>query len=290
MKENAHIHKSTRIGDLLVEQGLISSAQLYEAVELQHERRINNLSDAHAGHLELGEILVELGYVAPDQIKKGLTWQRKLRKTTALMVFIAPLLTAACGGGAANTAPATSKNSSAQSSLSVANETAGDTVKPDETSSSAAAETTPVVSSSSADNTNVDTSSSDSSVTSLSSTASSELSSSSSSDSSSLNNSSETSSSLSSASDGGLGVNGPVQIYWSAPSAREDGEYLDITEIGGYEIRYKLNSDSSYKTVVINDPYADSFFIDNLQGDYVFEIAAFDKQGLYSDFVSINPS
>ena len=85
-------------------------------------------------------------------------------------------------------------------------------------------------------------------------------------------------------------IDGPVQLYWSVPTSRENGDILDITEIGGYELRYKLRGDSSYTTVTISDGFTDAYYFDYLQGDYEFQIATFDKQGLYSDFVTINPS
>jgi hypothetical protein len=95
--------------------------------------------------------------------------------------------------------------------------------------------------------------------------------------------------SSSSSSTGGL-VNGPVQLYWKVPSTRENGDYLDITEIGGYELRYKQKSDSAYKSIIINDGFTDAYYFNNLVGDYEFEIATFDVNGIYSNFLKINPS
>jgi len=85
-------------------------------------------------------------------------------------------------------------------------------------------------------------------------------------------------------------VAGPVQLYWAVPTNRENGDYLDITEIGGYELRYRLKSDAAYTTITIKDGFTDAYYFDYLQGDYEFQIATFDKQGLYSDFVTINPA
>lgn len=82
---------------------------------------------------------------------------------------------------------------------------------------------------------------------------------------------------------------GPVVIYWLPPTHRENGDYLDITEIGGYELRYKLKAESRYTHVHLLGGYTDSHYFDYLEGDYEFELATFDTDGLYSEFVQINP-
>jgi hypothetical protein len=74
------------------------------------------------------------------------------------------------------------------------------------------------------------------------------------------------------------------------PTLRENGEHLDITEIGGYELRYKLKSEDTYKVIQISDAFIDAYYFDYLKGEYEFQIATFDKDGLYSGFVDINPS
>jgi hypothetical protein len=85
-------------------------------------------------------------------------------------------------------------------------------------------------------------------------------------------------------------INGPVQIYWTVPKSRENGDYLDITEIGGYELRYKLKTDAAYKSVLIKDGFIDAYYFDYLTGDYQFEIATFDRDGVYSRFVTVGPA
>lgn len=82
-------------------------------------------------------------------------------------------------------------------------------------------------------------------------------------------------------------VAGPVEISWTAPNKRENGDYLDISDIGGYEIRYKKISDSTYTYIAINDAFEDRYSFSYLVGNYVFQIAAFDKNGVYSSFVDI---
>src|SRR5690606_25216821 len=99
----SEIHRSTRLGDLLVEQGVLKSSELYQAIELQQLRRLR--PSEHMGQSqELGEILVELGFINAQQLNSGLSWQRRLRKTARIMVFVAPLLTAGCCVGGSSSA------------------------------------------------------------------------------------------------------------------------------------------------------------------------------------------
>lgn len=225
--------KSTRLGDLLVERGVITRDQLLQAIELQQTRRHQAVQAGAPDSYkqELGEALIELGFINRNQLKSSLGWQRRIRKTTAVMVFIAPLLTAACGGGG---------SSPPQSSVATSSKTSSSSTPGNSSVGSAS-------------------SISSSSVAAISSSTSSTT----------------------------AGINGPVQVYWNPPKQRENGDFLDITEIGGYELRYKRKTDSRYTTIIINDGYLDVYYFDNLQGDYEFQIAAFDITGLYSAFVNI---
>lgn len=78
-----------------------------------------------------------------------------------------------------------------------------------------------------------------------------------------------------------------VTLYWSTPLERLNGDALTYSDIGGYEIRYKTPAEDTYSSVVIDDPYADQYSLVDLAnaGDYVIEVAVFDTQGIYSDFV-----
>ena len=80
---------------------------------------------------------------------------------------------------------------------------------------------------------------------------------------------------------------GPVEINWMAPKSRENGKYLDITELAGYQLRYKLTSAASFTYVTINSAWTNFYSFNWLEGNYIFQIAAFDKNGQYSDFVNI---
>jgi hypothetical protein len=73
------------------------------------------------------------------------------------------------------------------------------------------------------------------------------------------------------------------------PVVRENGDYLDITELGGYELRYRLATATTFTYVTINDPWMNYYNFPWLEGNYVLQIAAFDKNGVYSNFVDIAP-
>ncbi|MEJ2044917.1 MAG: fibronectin type III domain-containing protein, partial [Reinekea sp.] len=61
-------------------------------------------------------------------------------------------------------------------------------------------------------------------------------------------------------------------------------------EIGGYEVRYKKTADTQYTTVMINDNSVEQYVIDELENadSYSFEVAAFDTDGVYSQFITAN--
>lgn len=101
---------------------------------------------------------------------------------------------------------------------------------------------------------------------------------------------SSTSSARSSSSSSAAPVSSDVVIEWYIPTERENGDYLELYEIGGYEIRYKLTSTQDYQSVVIDDGMVDHYDLGKLSGNYEFQIATFDVNGLYSEFVSISPN
>jgi hypothetical protein len=84
-------------------------------------------------------------------------------------------------------------------------------------------------------------------------------------------------------------VAGPVNFSWLAPNLRENGDYLDVTELGGYAFRYKKTTDNTFNYVTIGDAWTNYQNFAWLEGTYVFQVAAFDKNGLYSSFVDIAP-
>lgn len=95
--------------------------------------------------------------------------------------------------------------------------------------------------------------------------------------------------SSSAASSSGASVAGPVNLNWMAPTLRENGNALDITEVGGYELRYRKVSDTNFTYLTISDAWKNYYNFTWLEGTFVFQIAAFDKNGNYSSFVDIAP-
>jgi hypothetical protein len=84
-------------------------------------------------------------------------------------------------------------------------------------------------------------------------------------------------------------ANGDVTLYWAPPTQREDGSSITNAELGGFLIRYKSLTDTDYTFIDIKDSSAKSRIISNLVGDYVFQIAAYDSNNLYSTFVALTP-
>lgn len=84
-----HQQVKTRLGDLLVERGLITQDQLLEAMQEQQ-----------TSHLQLGEILVSKGWVSKRHVRKTLRVQSKLRNVilTSILSF-SPVVMVGCGGG-----------------------------------------------------------------------------------------------------------------------------------------------------------------------------------------------
>lgn len=273
------LNKSTRLGDILVDRGIITRQQLREAIEIQQARRF--LSDKEGidtqAQTAIGEILVELGFINRKQLVKTLGWQVRLRKATLVMSFVAPLLTAACGGGGGG---ATSN----QNTNNKTDESSTSSLQVKQQSSSQA----PQFSSSNSSASSISSSTPSQPVASSSSL--SQASSSTISQSSASSQHSSMSSKHSSAAGSNItGIDGPVLMKWSVPSKRENGEQLEPNEIGGYELRYKPSNGVDYTTVVIDGGHVDSYYFNHLEGDLEFEIAAYDTNGLYSRFVPIQP-
>jgi hypothetical protein len=105
---------------------------------------------------------------------------------------------------------------------------------------------------------------------------------------SSSKSSSSSSSSVASSTSSAPIVSGLVSLTWNVPNKRENGDYLDITDVGGYELRYRLLTTTNYTYVTISDPWTTRHNLDLPQGAYEFQIAAFDKNGLYSQFVKLD--
>ncbi len=74
-----------------------------------------------------------------------------------------------------------------------------------------------------------------------------------------------------------------LNVEWSAPSEREDGEPLDMSEISGYRIYYGTSSDALDNTVEVGDAYTTSYTIDGLSSDtYYTAVTTVDTAGTES--------
>lgn len=85
-----------------------------------------------------------------------------------------------------------------------------------------------------------------------------------------------------------------VTVNWTVPVAREDGSVLSANEIATYEI-YVIGEFSGVdQTVVVSDPAATDYQLDDLADDtYYFSISAIDVNGLLSqpsDLVTVTLS
>lgn len=153
-------------------------------------------------------------------------------------------------------------------------------------SSSSSSSTSSIQSSSSSSSSVISSSSSSSAPSVTSSSATSTVASSSSTP--AVVSSSSASSQASSSAAPSYHLGGAIGISWTPPAVRENGKYLDITELGGYEIRYKKTTDVKFTYISVTDPWTTRYDFDSLpEGDYIFQIAAFDANGIYSPFVNI---
>ncbi len=79
-----------------------------------------------------------------------------------------------------------------------------------------------------------------------------------------------------------------VTLKWDAPLERENGDRLYAYEIGGYEIVWQKEGDTQWNSIVLFDDQSymlEEHVIPDLEtGTYIFAIACFDIDGLYSKF------
>src|SRR5690606_35716662 len=81
-------------------------------------------------------------------------------------------------------------------------------------------------------------------------------------------------------------------LEWEHPTERANGEYLELDDIAGYELRYSRDN-KHFESIVIPGSRTNSYKIPLLHkgvNGIKVEIAVFDTNGLYSEFVDISPS
>jgi hypothetical protein len=84
-------------------------------------------------------------------------------------------------------------------------------------------------------------------------------------------------------------VNGDVSVSWIAPTERESGKPMLTSELAGYEIKYRSVSEIAFTVVTIPKAETMAYVFKNLLGDYEFQIAAFDNNFTYSNFIALSP-
>ena len=80
---------------------------------------------------------------------------------------------------------------------------------------------------------------------------------------------------------------GDVMLYWETPQERTNGDPLPPEELGGFEIRYRQANAYRYTVVLIRDNGTDQYLLKNVRNpeSAIIEVAAFDHEGIYSDWV-----
>jgi hypothetical protein len=79
-----------------------------------------------------------------------------------------------------------------------------------------------------------------------------------------------------------------VTIQWNHPTERENESFFELDQIGGYEIRVRSSNSSSYSYYNISGNQTTSYVLNNYLNTMTIEIAVYDKQGLYSQFVTVS--
>jgi hypothetical protein len=80
-----------------------------------------------------------------------------------------------------------------------------------------------------------------------------------------------------------------AHLRWEHPTYRANGDYLELHEIAGYELRKKNKITLETIYLVIEGNTQTEFMITDLTGEDAIDIAVFDTNGLYSDFIPIYP-
>ncbi|HET8904327.1 MAG TPA: hypothetical protein VFN16_10060 [Saccharospirillum sp.] len=89
---------------------------------------------------------------------------------------------------------------------------------------------------------------------------------------------------------GGFGnlPKGPVTLYWSEPMTRVNGDPLADDDIIAFAIRYRHETSRRFTTLVVENSGADTYYFPSITDpdNTIFQMAAVDKDGLYSNFVT----
>lgn len=79
-----------------------------------------------------------------------------------------------------------------------------------------------------------------------------------------------------------------VNLAWTAPATRSDGDYLSPNELAGYKVYMGSSPNNLTPLVDLNDNQATGFTVNNLEaGSYYFAVSAYDQDGLESGFSQV---
>ena len=78
-----------------------------------------------------------------------------------------------------------------------------------------------------------------------------------------------------------------MTIEWSHPTERENGTYLELSEIGGYEIRVYDSRTAQFTYYDIKGNSTTRYGLSNYATTMAIEIAVYDITGLYSEYVPV---
>lgn len=241
----------TRLGDILLEKGLISDEQLQYAINSQK-----------TSQLPLGEILIQNKWISQWQIKRALRTQSKLRNAILTSILsLSPLALVGCGSGGA-AAPESSSSVEqvldASQIISDDSESSGSSLDVDSNDGSSSdqpatggGEFVLIVDEPVVEEPVVE----DEPVVAEEPVVEEEI-----------------------------AVLGIAQLSWSYPDVRMDGSDFNVYEVQMFKI-YQLSGDGDVDTVHNVDGIYTDYRLENLtKGEHFFAITVVDSDGLESDF------
>ncbi len=82
-------------------------------------------------------------------------------------------------------------------------------------------------------------------------------------------------------------VTAPLVVSFTAPVKRENGQVLPISEVGGFELRFKRVGDLLYQTRILSATSTSVTLPGLPLGDYEVKMSTFDIGGVYSESLTV---
>ncbi|KZY29501.1 MULTISPECIES: hypothetical protein [unclassified Oleiphilus] len=250
--------EKTRLGDILLDKGLINETQLNEAIASQQ-----------GTDLPLGQILVDKGWLSRRQIDQALKVQSKLRSAiVSSIISLSPLALVGCGSAATSDEEPVEIQQVEEPGGQEAQGNSEEASNDSSDNSSDAGDTGGSVVGGQDDSGSDDQQ------------AGSGESQSGSSDSSGSDNEGSSDATDGQEQEASLGA---IEFSWAYPSQRADGSDFEVYEIQGFRI-YQVAGNGEVDTVHEVDGLDTSYIVTELaDGDYHFAITVVDTDGLESD-------